>query len=173
MRFYTMDRMWAPWRMEYIKKAGQKKGCIFCSQPKIRNPKKALILAQGPLCFIMMNKYPYISGHLMVVLNRHVDELESLSAEEGLDMFVATQKAIEVLKKAMKPQGLNIGANLGRSAGAGIIDHLHYHIVPRWNGDTNFMPVVAGSKVISESLNKTYDKLAPYFRKIEWFRPLT
>lgn len=165
-----MELMWAPWRMEYIKKAGQKRGCIFCSQPKIRNRKRVLILAQGPLCYVIMNKYPYISGHLMVVPNRHVDQLEFLSVEEGLDVFIAVQKTIEILKKTMKPHGLNIGVNLGRSAGAGIVHHLHYHVVPRWNGDTNFMPVIGGSKIISESLKETYEKLSPHFQKIEWLR---
>ncbi|MEK7790044.1 MAG: HIT domain-containing protein [Deltaproteobacteria bacterium] len=165
-----MELMWAPWRMEYIKKAGQKRGCIFCSQPKIRNRKRTLILAQWPLCYVIMNKYPYISGHLMVVPNRHVDQLEFLSVEEGVDVFIAVQKTIEILKKTMNPQGLNIGVNLGRSAGAGIVHHLHYHVVPRWNGDTNFMPVIGGSKIISESLRETYEKLFPHFQKIEWLR---
>ena len=159
-----MELMWAPWRMEYIKKAGQKRGCIFCSQPKIRNRKRTLILAQWPLCYVIMNKYPYISGHLMVVPNRHVAQLENLSEKEGTDIFLLIQKTIKILKKALKPQGINVGLNLGKSAGAGITKHLHYHIVPRWQGDTNFMPVIGQSRVISDSLANTYTLLVPYYK---------
>lgn len=157
-----MKRLWAPWRMEYIE-GKREKGCIFCTYPKKKNQAKALILAQTSLSFVILNKYPYNNGHLMIVPKRHLSKFEDLNSEEGLDVFLVLQKTVEILNGVLKPEGLNIGMNIGRAAGAGIDKHLHYHVVPRWKGDANFMPVVAHMKVISESLDKTYRKLYPYF----------
>ena len=156
-----MQQLWAPWRIEYIKNIQQKKekGCIFCLYPKKRDQSKALILAQTPLSFIILNKFPYSNGHLMVVPKRHVSQLEELSSEEGLDLFLVKQKTVEILRKVFKPEGFNIGMNIGKAAGAGIEKHLHTHIVPRWFGDTNFMPVLYNTKIISQSLGQLYKLL--------------
>ena len=162
-----MKQLWAPWRTQYLSNIhkGKKKACIFCAAWKSKNKAKVYVLAQTPLCFVILNKFPYTNGHLMIVPKRHLARFEELSSEEGLDLFLTQQKTVEILNKVFKPQGLNMGMNVGRAAGAGIDDHLHYHIVPRWFGDSNFMPIIAHSKVISESLDKTYKKLYPYFTK--------
>ena len=161
-----MERLWAPWRMIYIKqnRTGLKK-CVFCCKLQKNSLKKLLVLSISDFSYVIMNKYPYISGHLMVVPKRHVADFEELRKEEGVDLFFGVQKTIRILKKVLKPQGINVGLNLGRTAGAGIDQHLHYHVVPRWHGDTNFMPVISHSKVISESLDRTYQLLVPYFHK--------
>lgn len=158
-----MKQLWAPWRMEYIE-GKKEKGCIFCTYPKKQDQKKVLILSQTLHSFVILNKYPYNNGHLMVVPKRHLSNFEELNPEEGLDLFLVQQKCIEILKKTFKPQGLNIGMNIGKAAGAGLDQHLHFHIVPRWYGDSNFMPIIAHSKVLSESLSKTYQRLSPYFK---------
>lgn len=159
-----MEHIWAPWRMTYIKKKNKDKVCIFCAGGKRKGSlSKRLVLKQTKHAYVILNKYPYISGHLMVVPKRHVANLENLTAAEGQEIFELTQQAIRVAKKVIKPHGLNIGVNLGRSAGAGITKHIHYHIVPRWNGDTNFMPVIGKTRVLPEGLDKTYKILSPHF----------
>lgn len=158
-----MERLWAPWRMEYIEKCDEPCACIFCELPKKGNDRENLILFRGEHSFVIMNKFPYAVGHLMVAPYRHTSDLNDLPAEELTDIFLNTRECVNILKKAMNPQGFNVGANLGRSGGAGIVDHVHFHIVPRWNGDSNFMPVIGGTKVISEGMEKTYDKLYPLF----------
>jgi ATP adenylyltransferase len=157
-----MERLWAPWRMEYIGQAreGKDQGCIFCEKPKEGDDEKALIVARSERSFAMLNRYPYNTGHLMVAPFRHVGELEEVEDDESLDMQRLMQRCVKALKEAMQPDGFNIGMNLGVVAGAGIPDHLHWHVVPRWQGDTNFMPVVAGSKVLPEALEKTVRTLA-------------
>ncbi len=156
------DILWAPWRMEYI--LGEKeKGCIFCTRMKSQEDQKNLILYRGEYNFIIMNKYPYNNGHLMVVPNRHTSDFESLQDDESLEMMHLIAKSLQVLKAAIRPHGFNIGINLGEIAGAGIDDHLHFHIVPRWSADTNFMPVVADTKVISEGLKETWERLKFFF----------
>jgi ATP adenylyltransferase len=149
-----VERLWAPWRMEYIGSAreGKDEGCLFCEKPKEGDDEKALIVARTELSFAMLNRYPYNSGHLMVAPFRHVGELEEVKDDESLDMQQLLQRCIEALKEAMQPEGFNIGMNLGVVAGAGIPDHLHWHVVPRWTGDTNFMPVTADAKVLPERL---------------------
>ena len=150
--------LWAPWRMEYI--LGEKeRGCIFCTRVQQSCDRENLILARGETCFLIMNRYPYNNGHLMVVPNRHVASLTDLNERESRDLMAWLQRSVEVLSRALKPDGFNIGLNLGKVAGAGVDDHLHVHIVPRWDADTNFMPVVAETKVISEALDQTYDKI--------------
>jgi len=158
------DILWAPWRMEYI--LGEKEeGCIFCTKPKENDDRKNLILYRGDHNFVIMNKYPYNNGHLMVVPYRHTSDLESLTDQESLEMMNVISKAVQVLREAIRPEGFNIGINLGKIAGAGIDDHLHFHIVPRWAADTNFMPVVGQTKVISEALSETRDRLKEKFLK--------
>jgi ATP adenylyltransferase len=162
-----MDVLWAPWRMEFIK--GEKpQGCIFCDFPAqtgAEADRKNLILGRSPSSFAIFNKYPYNSGHLMIIPRRHTADFPSLSKAESEDLHGLLALAVRLLNQELKPDGMNIGMNLGRAAGAGIADHLHYHIVPRWNGDTNFMPVVSETKVIVEHLSATYDRLRPLFDK--------
>lgn len=157
-----MERLWAPWRMEYIGQAreGEDQGCLFCEKPKEGDDEKALIVARSELSFAMLNRYPYNSGHLMVAPFRHVGELEEVEDDESLDMQRLMQRCVKALKEAMQPDGFNIGMNLGVVAGAGIPDHLHWHIVPRWTGDTNFMPVIAQAKVLPEDLTRVNHRLA-------------
>ena len=160
-----MDYLWAPWRIEYIKKAGdeEKEGCFLCSKPAEKNDAANLILFRGQYCFIIMNSYPYNSGHLMVAPYRHVANLEDMSDAERNEQFELVSRSVAILKQVFKADGFNIGMNLGRIAGAGIDKHIHTHIVPRWAGDTNFMPVVGDIKVVNEALKDTYKKLAGKF----------
>ncbi|MBI4040370.1 MAG: HIT domain-containing protein [Deltaproteobacteria bacterium] len=159
-----MKQIWAPWRLEYIKNK-KEAGCVFCACVRKKNKKEALILAQEPLSFVILNKYPYTCGHLMVIPLRHVPTLEDLSSEEGLEIFLVIQQVMKILKKVFKPQGFNVGVNVGRAAGAGIEGHVHFHIVPRWSGDSNFMPVIGKTRVLPASLQKIYDQLFPHFQK--------
>lgn len=158
-----MENLFAPWRVEYIEK-GKSENCIFCEIFKERDDEKNLILTRSSHSFLIMNKYPYNNGHLMVISNLHKKNVEDFNSEEILDIFSLLSKAIQVLKKTLSPQGFNIGINLGEVAGAGVKDHFHIHIVPRWQGDTNFMPILSETKVISEHLKSTYQKLFPYFK---------
>ncbi len=154
--------LWAPWRMEYI--LGEKEsGCIFCTRINQDNDKENLILLRGKNNFVIMNKYPYNNGHLMAVPNRHTSEFDSLSDPEKLEMMNLVSKSMNVLKKTVNPDGFNVGLNIGKIAGAGIDDHLHFHIVPRWAADTNFMPVVGQTKIISEDLGETWERLKEGF----------
>jgi ATP adenylyltransferase len=161
-----MERLWAPWRMIYIKKIEEEEGCIFCEKPKSNRDEENLILFRGERTFVLMNLYPYNSGHLMVAPYKHTGNLGDLSEVEGSELFRLIRLSIEVLKKVLKPDGFNVGLNLGRISGAGYEDHLHFHIVPRWNGDTNFMPIIADTKVIPEALEETYRALKPVFVKL-------
>lgn len=159
-----MEVLRAGWRNEYVSKSdshetSKPKGCIFCEFPKQDMDRDHLIVARGEHAFVMMNKFPYSSGHLMVIPYRHTDALESLSDPECSEMHRLAREAVTALKKIYSPHGFNLGMNLGSSAGAGIAEHLHMHIVPRWNGDTNFMSVTAESKVLPETLLSTYTKL--------------
>jgi len=157
--------LWAPWRMEYIL-SDQKEGvCIFCPGENRGEDESKLILHVGQLSMVMMNRFPYINGHLLVAPVRHVRGLELLSQEEKLDLLTMVSKSVEVLKQAMNPEGFNVGLNLGRVAGAGVEEHMHFHIVPRWNGDTNYMTVLGEVRVIPEHIVETYHRLLPYYRK--------
>jgi ATP adenylyltransferase len=153
-----MERLWAPWRMAYVEVA-KPQGCIFCEKPREERDDENLILQRGKTAFVIMNAFPYNNGHLMVAPYRHTAELESLSAEERDELMALAQESLGLLRAAFGPDGFNLGMNLGRIAGAGIADHLHLHVVPRWNGDTNFMPVVADTKVLPDSLQNSYRKL--------------
>lgn len=153
-----MRLIFAPWRIEYIR-SPKHDGCIFCDFPKENRDKERLILYRGERVFAIMNNYPYNPGHVMIAPYRHIGNLEDLSDEELLEIMKLAQLMIKAIKKAMKPEGFNMGFNVGRVAGAGIEDHIHMHIVPRWNGDTNFMPVLADVKVIPQAIEESYDEL--------------
>lgn len=163
-----MDNLWAPWRMEYIMgEAGKKiEGCVFCDIINGKDDSINHIVYRGDTCYVVLNKFPYNNGHVMVIPYTHTDDLLMLSIEIQTECLLLINKAIVALRKSFNPQGINVGLNLGSAAGAGIAEHLHYHILPRWAGDTNFMPVVAGVKVISESLDDTYKKLVEAFREL-------
>ncbi|NJE55129.1 HIT domain-containing protein [Thermococcus sp. 21S9] len=161
-----MKVLWAPWRIEYIR-SPKHDGCIFCDFPKENRDRERLILYRGEKAFVIMNNYPYNPGHVMVAPYRHVANWEELTDEELLEIMKLTQLMIRAIKRAMNPDGFNLGVNLGRVAGAGIDSHVHLHIVPRWNGDTNFMPVIADTKVIPESLEEAYDELKRTIEEVE------
>ena len=153
-----IDTLWAPWRVDYIL-GPKEKGCIFCNRYTSEDDKESLILYRGDKSFVIMNRYPYNSGHLMVLPFRHVANINDLDEAESCDLMGVLKVANRVLESVMKPHGMNVGINLGDAAGAGVAAHLHVHIIPRWNGDTNFMPVIGDTRIISESLDRTYDKL--------------
>ncbi len=154
-----MERLWAPWRIGYILSDKKEEGCIFCNALNSKDDEKGFVLYRSTLSFIIMNLYPYNAGHIMVVPNRHIDTPLKLTEEEQIDLFRLVNLGIETIQRVMKPDGFNLGMNLGKTAGAGIDDHMHVHIVPRWNGDTNFMSTVSDTKVISEAIRETYNKL--------------
>jgi ATP adenylyltransferase len=161
-----LERLWAPWRMEYIgsAKSDEEQGCIFCELPAKNDDEATYILARQEHSFAILNKFPYNSGHLMVAPFRHVGNLGDLKDDEALDMAKLLGRCVEALKETMQPDGFNLGMNLGQVAGAGIPDHLHWHVVPRWSGDTNFMPILGETKVLPELLRETYEKLRPGLR---------
>jgi ATP adenylyltransferase len=154
-----MERLWAPWRLEYIQTADEQPGCVFCRAASL-DEEAGLVVHRGERAFVLLNKYPYAGGHLMVAAYRHCGEIGDLTDEEVLEVHKLGATAIGVLADVMRPQGYNLGWNLGRVAGAGVVDHVHEHVVPRWAGDTNFMPVLADVKVLPETLEATRRKLA-------------
>ncbi len=158
-----MKRLFSPWRSQYIasfKDEGTKNDeCLFCRIARERDDVKNLVVVRREYCFVVMNKYPYNSGHLMIVPFRHTPDFGGLSREEHADVMEATAKMIDVLAATSQPQGFNFGANLGRVAGAGIDQHVHFHLVPRWNGDTNFMPTIGDVKLVSEDTKETFKRL--------------
>lgn len=159
-----MEHLWAPWRMAYIDPSGAKEqGCIFCVKPEEDRDEENLILYRGARCFVLMNLFPYNNGHLMIAPYAHVPDIERLDAETLTEMMLTAQKSLAALRAAMRPDGFNMGINQGTVAGAGIADHVHFHVVPRWNGDTNFMPVLADTKVMPDYLQNTYRQLKPHF----------
>jgi ATP adenylyltransferase len=152
--------MWAPWRKAYLRSSSPKRsGCIFCRFLKEKKDKKNLVLFRAVHHAVILNRYPYNNGHLMIVPNRHIACLSEMNTREKEEFFDVLEKSRRALQKAMRPQGFNVGMNIADVAGAGIPGHLHWHIVPRWKGDVNFMPVVGGTKVISESLESAYEVL--------------
>jgi ATP adenylyltransferase len=157
-----MKQLWAPWRMSYIAEE-KPAGCIFCEKPKGKDPRAELVLAQSAHSVVMLNKYPYNNGHLLIAPKRHEKTFAALPDVEYRDLGDLLKLSLDILGRAFNPGGFNIGMNLGRTAGAGIEDHLHWHIVPRWEGDTNFMPVVGETRVIPEHLLANYDRLSPMF----------
>ena len=158
-----MDQLWAPWRMELVSKKETPPGCIFCELPLERDDRKNLILGRTGRTFAMLNKYPYNNGHLMVIPRAHASDVHALSDGDYQELSDMLRVALRLVGRAYAPHGANLGMNLGKVAGAGIADHLHLHLVPRWGGDTNFMPVVGQTKVLPELLNETYRRLRPWF----------
>lgn len=161
-----MELLFAPWRMEYILAGRKGRECIFCpleGQPD----KKRLIVHRTAFSLVMLNRYPYSYAHLMVAPVRHVHDVSKLEPEEMADIFQNLGRSIQVLKEACNPNGFNVGMNLGQVGGAGILRHLHFHIIPRWRGDVNFMPALAEVRIIPEHLNQTYKRLLPYFKKLK------
>jgi len=158
-----MKVLWAPWRIEYIL-SEKEKGCIFCPGEDRSRDKERLILHIGEYSIVLMNKFPYNNGHLLVAPKRHISDINDMNEHETAEVFDMIKYSIRVLKKVMNPDGFNVGLNLGKVAGAGIEEHLHFHIVPRWNGDVNFMTVLGEVRVIPEHIRQTYEKLLPYFK---------
>jgi ATP adenylyltransferase len=160
-----MERLWSPWRLKYVTGAsGDAPPCIFCHTDD--SARDDLILIRGRVAYVILNLYPYNNGHLMVAPVRHVASLASTTAEEQAELMRLTRHAEIALMEAYKPQGINVGINLGRPAGAGVVDHLHVHLVPRWNGDTNFMTVVGNVRVLPEDLAATAVRLRPIFERL-------
>jgi len=167
-----MDRLWAPWRMEFIR-AAKGPGCFLCeavAAPVSEDRRNLLLLRSGP-AFVIMNRFPYNNGHLMVAPTRHEGRLEALREEELAELVRLARLSVRALSAEMRAEGFNIGLNLGRAAGAGVADHLHLHVVPRWLGDTNFMPVIADCHVIPQALDELYGRLAPVFERLRTERP--
>jgi ATP adenylyltransferase len=158
-----MEVLWAPWRLEYVTSDSEKGECIFCPGDDKSQDKKRLILFRDDRTIVLMNRFPYINGHLLIAPARHVAALDLLSSEEKLALITMVEKAVGVLKRVMNPGGFNLGMNLGKAAGAGVEDHIHFHVVPRWTGDTNYMTVFGEVRVIPEHIRSTYEKLSPFF----------
>ncbi len=155
-----MERLWAGWRMSYIESARQEGGgCLFCRKPASGQDQDEGVVARGRTCFILLNAFPYNPGHLMVAPYRHVDSVAELDPAERDELLLLLGRAEVALRREYRPHGFNMGVNLGEAAGAGVIGHLHVHLVPRWTGDTNFMPALADTKVIPEPITRTYERL--------------
>ena len=161
-----MQQLWAPWRMAYIDDGAKEAGCIFCTKYRQEDLKAALVLTHSRHAVVMMNKYPYNNGHLLIAPKHHENSLASLAPEEYSDLSEVLRRAVEIVKTVLNPGGVNVGMNLGQCAGAGIEDHLHWHIVPRWEGDTNFMPVIGETRVMPQHLADSYDRLQPHFHNL-------
>ena len=162
-----MSNMWAPWRMEFIEDLRNKPdGCIFCKLQEQGDDRERLVLTRTPHAYVVMNKYPYNSGHLLIVPNSHKERLTDLSAEEQSELMRLMGNAVDILMEALNAEGANGGVNIGRAGGAGLTDHVHMHVVPRWSGDTNFMPIMSDTRSMPEYLEQTYDKLVGGFSKI-------
>jgi ATP adenylyltransferase len=158
------ERLWAPWRLQYIK--GEKADeCIFCTKPAL-DDESALIVRRGEHCFVMLNAFPYTSGHVMVAPYEHAAELERLAEPTAGELMALTQESIKAIRAAYSPEGFNVGANLGTVAGAGVADHVHFHVVPRWEGDTNFMSVIGEVRVLPEALEDTQRSLKEAFASL-------
>lgn len=161
-----MERLWAPWRKKFIL-CEKQPGCFLCTVAKDNQDRKNLVLLRGKKCFVILNRYPYNNGHLMIAPFRHVGKLEELKEEEISELWKISQLCVKAIKSGLKPQGINLGMNLGKVSGAGVADHIHLHIVPRWQGDTNFMPILAGTKIISVGLSNTYKLLKKELQGID------
>jgi len=164
-----VDHLWSPWRLDYVTGEKSSTGCIFCqarSNPDSGAPRDPLVLFEGPLAYVILNRYPYNNGHLMVVPNRHVPSLVDLSVDELHEVAILTQRSEAALREGYKLEGINVGVNLGKPAGGGIPGHLHVHLVPRWTGDTNFMTIVGDTRVLPEELAASAARLQPIFERL-------
>lgn len=164
-----MDYISAPWRESYVTKVLKMKNCVFCSALKKKNDRAAYILLRGTHNFIILNKFPYTPGHLMIAPYKHFASFEKVEKEASNELADLLKLSLKILKRKYRPHGFNVGMNLGQSAGAGIADHYHLHIIPRWMGDSNFMPLIGNTRVLIEDLNTTYDRLLPLFQKKQKF----
>jgi len=162
-----MDHLWTPWRFHYISTGTQQSGCVFCSilGDEVEQDQNHFILKRARHCFIILNRFPYTSGHLLIVLYRHIADLAEASLEERQEMIELASECEKALRKIYRPEGFNIGFNLGKCAGAGVECHLHMHIVPRWTGDSNLVSVLSQTRIIPEDLETTYNKLLPILTK--------
>jgi len=160
-----LEQLWSPWRLAYITGGASAEGCVFCSALS-DDGAEPLIVFRGRTCFVILNLFPYNNGHLMVIPNRHIASLGAATREERAELIELTSAAEAALTEVYQPHGLNMGINLGKPAGAGILDHVHLHVVPRWNGDTNFMTVVGRTRVLPEELPDTAAKLRPVFDRL-------
>lgn len=158
-----MDYLWTPWRYTYIKSADDVQGCIFCDKPKENDDEKNLIVYRGQKCFIILNAFPYTNGHIMIVPFAHEDQLQTLDSATANEMMALTQKAEGVLRGLYRPEGINLGMNIGRAAGAGVAGHIHMHVLPRWTADANFMSVIGETRVLPEDLATTYKRMKGKF----------
>ncbi|MEE9166101.1 MAG: HIT domain-containing protein, partial [Candidatus Neomarinimicrobiota bacterium] len=161
----SMKTLWAPWRIEYVR-SPEHEGCIFCEKPKKGDDRDMLILYRGEHSFVIMNLYPYNNAHLMFAPYEHQSDPTQLSTDTKMEIMTLLDHAMEIVRKKLRAEGFNFGLNVGKAAGAGIEEHVHYHLVPRWVGDTNFMPVIGHTKTVVEGLKETYDSLKPEFDKI-------
>ena len=153
------QRIWAPWRLRYVKDAKHTDDCVFCAKPDLGDDRDALIVHRGSSCFVILNLYPYTSGHLMVAPFEHLGKLQDIDPETTAEMLVLAQGAMTRMEEVYEPEGFNVGINQGRVAGAGVEGHIHLHVVPRWAGDNNYMPVLADTRVMPQSLEESYDAL--------------
>jgi ATP adenylyltransferase len=162
-----VQHLWAPWRLEFIK-GPKPSSCFFCEAAAADPSRDAelLVLARTPMALAILNRYPYNNGHLMVAPRAHLPNLEDLASTDANEVMALTQRALRVLRQVLSPDGFNLGINAGKIAGAGVADHVHQHVVPRWDGDTNFMPVVGETKVLSEHLSKSYEQLRKGFDQV-------
>jgi ATP adenylyltransferase len=158
-----LDRLWNPWRFQYVSKEHRSEGCIFCDLPKEQNDEATLIVHRGHFNYVILNRYPYTTGHLMVVPFQHTDSLAGIDEAAAQEMFSLVRTADRKLREVYHPKGLNLGMNLGEAAGAGIAEHIHMHVLPRWIGDANFMTVIAETRILPEDLSETYRKLKAVF----------
>lgn len=159
-----MNHLWSPWRMEYIENNNKEEGCVFCNAQSQQDSAENLIAYRGKLSYVILNRFPYTSGHLMVIPFQHVPNLEELDPDTRAEMMELTSHCTRVLKDIYRPQGFNVGVNIGEAAGAGVLGHVHIHIVPRWKGDTNFMSSVGGVRVLPEALEATYQRVKERFQ---------
>jgi ATP adenylyltransferase len=162
-----LQRLWSPWRMSYIRGESEEQGCPFCTLPAEGDDERALIVHRGAQAYVILNAYPYNPGHLMAVPYRHVAEYDALTPAEAVELVSLSQRGVRALRACSGPSAFNIGLNVGGVAGAGIADHIHQHVVPRWGGDTNFMPVIGRTRVLPELLEETYRRLVPAFAEAE------
>jgi len=158
------QRIWAPWRLRYVKDANSVEGCIFCSKPEQGDDRQALIVHRGERAYVILNLYPYTNGHLMVAPFEHIGNFQEIDPETTTELMALAKTAMDRLQEVYGPEGFNVGFNQGRSAGAGVEGHIHLHVVPRWAGDTNYMPVIADTKVMPQSLEESYDALSGAFQ---------